>query len=155
MLTTMNVDLERNDRDSAAGIASATYPPAQRPTLKWRLPDSPFPMWIFDRQSGAVLAANEAAFYAYGYTREGLLACRVSDLCPPRSPTDELQAIPLAGDLPLTESVRQRRRDGSTFMADITMIDTGDAANSAAMVLVQPRTYEPKAVGARSRRGGG
>jgi PAS domain S-box-containing protein len=103
----------------------------------WRLPVSPFPMWIVDRHSGAIVGANDAAVEAYGYTREQLLACTVDDICPPQGPGDGLLMAPRTDVTPLVRALRQRRRDGSTFEADIATIDCSDAERTATMVLVR------------------
>jgi len=103
----------------------------------WRLPVSPFPMWIFDRDSGAIMAANDAAAEAYGYTHEQLLACTVDDICPPEGPAEGLRMAPRTDVTPLVRAVRQRHRDGSTFEAEIATIDCSDAAHTATMVLIR------------------
>jgi two-component system cell cycle sensor histidine kinase/response regulator CckA len=42
--------------------------------------DNPQPMWVFDRETLAILEVNDAATRLYGYSREELLAMRVTDL---------------------------------------------------------------------------
>jgi PAS domain S-box-containing protein len=94
-------------------------------------------MWIVDRHSGAIVGANDAAVEAYGYTREQLLACTVDDICPPQGPGDGLGMAPRTDVTPLIRALRQRRRDGSMFEADIATIDYSDAEHTATMVLVR------------------
>ncbi len=94
-------------------------------------------MWIFDRDSGAIVTANDAAAEAYGYTHEQLLMCSVDDICPPQGPGDGLLAAPRTDVTPLVRTVRQQRRDGSTFDAEIATIDYSDAEHTATMVLVR------------------
>ena len=103
-----------------------------------RLPASPFPMWIFDPRTGLIVAANSAAEQAYGYTRAGLLACSAQDLCQPRDPHDGLMTL-FANDESLwTGTVKQRRKDGAAFDADVATIGTRDAARPAIIVIVNP-----------------
>jgi len=115
-----------------------------RPSVKevegrdWRLPPSPFPMWIFDPRTGLVVVANDAAAHAYGYTRAELCACCVQDLCQPEDPNDGFMATQHARAPFWTGAVRQRRKDGVAFDADIAMIETGDAAHPAVMVIANP-----------------
>jgi PAS domain S-box-containing protein len=44
--------------------------------------DNPQPMWVFDRGSLELLEVNQAAIGLYGYTRDELLAMRITDLLP-------------------------------------------------------------------------
>jgi diguanylate cyclase (GGDEF)-like protein/PAS domain S-box-containing protein len=43
---------------------------------------NPHPMWIFDRQSLAILAVNEAAIHHYGYSQSEFLAMSLKDIHP-------------------------------------------------------------------------
>ena len=52
---------------------------------------NPWPMWIYDLQTLAFLAVNDAAVVAYGYTREEFLALTILDVC-------LLDQAPLLGD---------------------------------------------------------
>jgi PAS domain-containing protein len=103
-----------------------------------RLPASPFPMWIFDPRTGLLVAANNASEKAYGYTRADLLACCVQDLCQPQAPDDGLMTTLLANESLWMGTVRQRRKNGAEFDADVATIGTGDAARPAIMVIVNP-----------------
>ncbi len=113
-------------------------PPGETQSWHSGLPASPFPMWVFDPRTGAILAANDAALGAYGYARAELLACYAQDLCQLPDPnqcfatTLERRSSPWAG------AVMQRRRDGASFDADMGMIETEDAAHVAVMVIVNP-----------------
>jgi PAS domain S-box-containing protein len=102
-----------------------------------RLPTSPFPMWIFETGSGAILAANEAAAEAYGYSRDELLTCRVHDLCPPHVASGGLLEM-LRTREPWMGTFEQRRKDGSTFEVDLAMVEMGDGGGSAIMVIAYP-----------------
>lgn len=108
----------------------------------WRLPPSPFPMWIFDARTGAILAANDAAVNTYGYSQDELLACSVTDLCPPQTPGGEIPSAHRGIGPAPNRTLLQRRKDGSTFEADIAAVETGDGEHPATMVLVNPRAGE-------------
>jgi PAS domain S-box-containing protein len=95
-----------------------------------------FPILVFHRESGAILAANEAAVRAYGGTRKELFGCFLTDLFPPSgSGGPDLKHIH-DWTAPWTGSWRLRRKDGTTVWSKIGMIDTGDAAHPATMILV-------------------
>lgn len=101
-----------------------------------RLTSSPFPMLIFDRYSGAILDANDAAVRASGWSREGLLGSTVSDLFPPKGPDGPCFVRLRHWDTLWTGPWIMRRKDGSTFFAEVGMIEAGDDEDPAVMVLV-------------------
>jgi PAS domain S-box-containing protein len=82
---------------------------------------TPLPMWVFDIETLAIRAVNDAALEAYGYTREEFLRLTLSDLRPP----DEMRAFwraratMLAGH-ELRGVFRHRRKDGSIFDVEVT-----------------------------------
>jgi two-component system cell cycle sensor histidine kinase/response regulator CckA len=47
--------------------------------------DNPYPMWVFDVESLAFLAVNDAAVRHYGWTREEFLRLRLTDIRPPET----------------------------------------------------------------------
>jgi len=61
---------------------------------------SPLPAWVFDMQSHAILAVNDAAVATYGYEREDFLRLRIEDLRPTSEPPPTERAVdkPDAGD---------------------------------------------------------
>jgi PAS domain S-box-containing protein len=116
---------------------AAVSPVGRRARQADRLPESPLPMWIFHIEGGAIVAANEAATRAYGYTLDELLACRLGDLFP-----DEVGMLTelLGRASPWTGTFRQRRKDGGTFEVDAAMIDMGGTGPTAIMVIACPVT---------------
>jgi len=44
---------------------------------------SPLPMWVYDRETFAFLAVNQAAIRQYGFTREELMRMTLRDLRDP------------------------------------------------------------------------
>lgn len=100
---------------------------------KWRLPPGPFPIWVFERDGGAILAANHAAVGVYGYSLEEFRSCSVADLSPDVGASDHLRLQTVSW----TGLVRQRRKDGSTFEAELTTIETFGEEGTM-VVLVQP-----------------
>ena len=43
---------------------------------------NPLPLWIFDRQTLAFVAVNDAALARYGYSRERFMGMKISDIRP-------------------------------------------------------------------------
>jgi PAS domain-containing protein len=125
----------------AGGPGLARAPESARPAREaggfaWHLPASAFPMWIFDHQSGSIVAANDAAARAYGYTREELLVCTADELCPTPLPGKGLPATARSQTSPWTGRARHIRKDRAVFDADIATIEIGQAPHAATMVLV-------------------
>ena len=111
-----------------------------------RLTSSPFPMLIFERQTGTILDANDAAVRASGWSRESLLGSTVSDLFPPKGPDGPSFVRLRHWDTLWTGPWIMRRRDGSTFFAEVGMIEAGDDEDPAVMVLViTPQNADSKA----------
>lgn len=93
------------------------------------------PVLIFVRATGAIVAANDAAARAYGWTHDELLESRISDLVPP---TDRFVDRLLRHDHPQTrwtEPLPNHRKDGTTFWAELAMLETG-VTHSETMAMV-------------------
>ena len=58
---------------------------------------SPMPMWVYDAETLAFLAVNDAAVRHYGYSRDEFLAMTIKDIRPPE-------------DVPAMLARRQRAR---------------------------------------------
>jgi len=80
---------------------------------------SPIPVLVFDLETLAILAVNDAALGLYGHLRHDLLRLTIVDLN-----FDDAAAvrsrISVMGDAERTGVVRHRRKDGSQFFAQFT-----------------------------------
>ncbi len=80
----------------------------------------PQPMWIFDVDTLAFLAVNDAAVHAYGWSREEFLTMTIMDLLAPddASPglTGAVERVSQRGEAALA---RHRRRDGSVVEMEL------------------------------------
>jgi PAS domain S-box-containing protein len=76
---------------------------------------NPHPMWVFDAETLAFLAVNDAAVRLYGYSRAEFLAMTIKDIRPREEVPallDYLTTIPDTPSLPATQ-VKHRKKDGS------------------------------------------
>ena len=81
---------------------------------------NPLPAWIYDAESLAFLAVNDAAIRIYGYSLDEFLGMTIRDIRPPR----ELPALdPLLADLSRTHVAAgawtHRKKDGSEIVVEI------------------------------------
>jgi PAS domain S-box-containing protein len=82
---------------------------------------NPQPMAIFDPETLAFLAVNDAAVRHYGYSREAFLSMTVNAICAEEDQPSLAASIARVLKGASTESVwRHRRQDGSWIQAEIT-----------------------------------
>jgi two-component system cell cycle sensor histidine kinase/response regulator CckA len=102
---------------------------------------SPQPMWVYDVETLAFLAVNDAAVRAYGYSRDEFLGMTLEDI----RPTADIHALLASGvrraDRPHDAGVyRHRRRDGVVVFDQVTTHPLEFAGRKAKMVLLQDVT---------------
>jgi two-component system cell cycle sensor histidine kinase/response regulator CckA len=76
---------------------------------------NPNPMWVFDENTLAFLAVNDAAARLYGFSKDELLRMTIKDIRPLEEVPallDYLATIPESPSLPATQ-VKHRKKDGS------------------------------------------
>jgi PAS domain S-box-containing protein len=82
---------------------------------------NPQPMWVFDEETFAFLAVNNAACVHYGYTREEFLGMTIRDIRPPEDgPALARQIASESSQYPQAGVRRHRRKDGSVIDVEIT-----------------------------------
>ena len=95
----------------------------------------PQPMWIFDMDTLAFLAVNEAAVHHYGWTRDEFLGMTIMDLLPP----EDAAPAPSASDSgPLRSEValaHHQRRDGALVDMEIVSHEMELSGRKARLVL--------------------
>jgi hypothetical protein len=109
---------------------------------QWRLlfVENPHPMWVFDRESLAFLAVNEAAVANYGYSRDEFLAMSVEEVRPPADVPRfraSLAEPPSAGAPAI---FRHRRKDGREIDVEIRAQAITFDRRPARLVLAQDIT---------------
>jgi PAS domain S-box-containing protein len=82
---------------------------------------NPLPMWVYDVESLAFLAVNEAAVRRYGYSREEFLSMSIKDIRPEEDVPLLLADIKRdRHGLNMAGVWRHRSKDGSLMMVEIT-----------------------------------
>jgi PAS domain S-box-containing protein len=99
---------------------------------------SPFPIYLYDTQTLAIVAANEAAVDYYGYARETLLTLSVTDLCPDHV-ASAAGAEPAEG-VQRAHRQRNRKRDGTLTVVDVTSHPTSFAGRVVRCAVIEDVT---------------
>lgn len=81
----------------------------------------PQPIWVYDEETLAFLAVNEAAIKTYGYSREEFLSMTIEDIRSKEAVPALLVKTPTGDGEPLISSPwRHRRRDNSVIYVELT-----------------------------------
>ncbi len=114
--------------------------------------NNPQPMWVYDLETLAFLAVNEAAIQHYGYSRDEFLAMTIKDICPPED------ILALLGDIAHTVVTmnqagvwRHRKKDGSLIDVEITSHTLTFAGQAACVVLANDVTEHRRAEAVQQR----
>jgi PAS domain S-box-containing protein len=105
---------------------------------------SPLPLFVFDVETLALLAVNEAAFLLYGYTHDEFMALRMSDL----TVDDEdaaRQRLAAMGETAAAGTSHYRRKDGSHFVAEYSMRALAFAGRRARIAVIKDITERHEA----------
>ncbi|HKY30393.1 MAG TPA: PAS domain S-box protein [Pyrinomonadaceae bacterium] len=81
----------------------------------------PQPIWVYDEETLAFLAVNEAAIKTYGYSREEFLSMTIEDIRSKEAVPALLVKTPTGDGEPMISSPwRHRRRDNSVIYVELT-----------------------------------
>jgi two-component system, cell cycle sensor histidine kinase and response regulator CckA len=107
---------------------------------------NPRPMWVYDLQSLAFLAVNEAAVAQYGYSRAEMLHMTIPDIYPAEDIPLLLQSISRhTARLEKAGVWRHRKKDGVLFDVEIVSNDVDWAGRPARLVLAEDITERKRA----------
>jgi two-component system, cell cycle sensor histidine kinase and response regulator CckA len=97
---------------------------------------NPQPMWVYDRNTLAFLAANDAAIRHYGYSVEEFLAMTILDILPKRRNSAGLKAIRShRREILEGAKVVHRKKDGTLITAETTSHEVKFLGVDAMLVL--------------------
>lgn len=100
--------------------------------------NSPQPMWLYDYETLAFLAVNDAAIFHYGYSRAEFLSMTIKDIRDPADIPDLIRATTGVFGMILRESRiwRHRKKDGTFILVEIAANDHIWNGRRARLVLV-------------------
>ncbi|HEV7905697.1 MAG TPA: PAS domain S-box protein, partial [Pyrinomonadaceae bacterium] len=108
---------------------------------------NPNPMWVYDAETYAYLAVNEAAVRHYGYTREEFLSMNILDVRPAENIPAVLENI---ASMPLEHRYagewEHRKKDGTRIFVDISSQRIDFGGRAARLVLINDVTERKHAV---------
>lgn len=105
----------------AVGIIGTSFARRKEPSLgRLLFSGNPTPTWIYDVQTLAFLAVNDAAIASYGFSRNEFLRMRITDIRPIE---DAATVAALLSELPADQAepanARHRIKDGSVIQVEI------------------------------------
>ncbi len=110
---------------------------------------NPQPLWLYDRQSFQIVAVNDAALAAYGYSRDEFLAMTIPDLLPAEGAAEFASSMTLGDGEPTGFRVsipsRHRYRDGTVVDVEVTANDVSLDGRACRIVLSQNVTERTRA----------
>ena len=108
--------------------------------------NNPHPMWVYDLETLAFLAVNDAATAKYGYSREEFLSMTIKDIRPQEDLPRLLENL-AQPRLPLEHSTawRHRLKDGTIIDVEISSHIIELEGHSSALVIAQDVTERKKA----------
>ena len=98
---------------------------------------NPLPMWVFDVETLAFLAVNDATINHYGWSREEFLAMKITDICP----ADEVKRLEQylshtpTKDLNTSGEWRHLKKDNTVMDVEITSHSLSFSGRDARLVL--------------------
>ena len=109
---------------------------------------NPHPMWVYDIETLAFLAVNDAAVHRYGYSRDEFLRMTLKDIRPPEDVAPLLQNIALlSGGLDEAGIWRHLTKDGRLIEVEITSHTMKFDGRPAELVLAHDVTRQRAAEG--------
>ena len=128
-----------------AAVQSLTESEAHYRVLFERNPNA---LWVYDLQTLAFLAVNEAALRQYGYAREEFLEMTLKDICPPEDVAGLQDRLASAAEgLVAAGEWRHRRKDGTIIDVEITRDKMTFAGRPAGLTMAHDITRRKSAEG--------
>jgi len=107
---------------------------------------NPMPMWVYDLETLAFLAVNDAAVSQYGYSREEFLSMTIRAIRPPEDVAALLDNLSKVSEgLDIAGVWRHRKKDGSVILVEIVSHALVFSGKKAEIVMAHDVTEHKKA----------
>jgi PAS domain S-box-containing protein len=156
----LSASILKDDRGAIVGTMGLIRDISERKKTEDRLKSSeeeyrvlfmsnPVPMWVYDRESLAIMAVNDFAVSHYGYSREEFLRMTLKDIRPPEQIPemyDRIRAV--QGKVRAHTGICHRKKNGTVITVDITAHPLTFESRPAMLVMATDVTEQRKAAGA-------
>ncbi len=136
LIGTMTDITERRNAASALREAAEQY--------RLLFEGNPNPMWVYDRETLAFLAVNDAAIAHYGYRRDEFLEMTIVDVRPSAEIAPVLERIATLADGPSAYDWQHRKKDGTLIHVEVVSNGLQFGGRAARLVLVNDVTERKK-----------
>jgi diguanylate cyclase (GGDEF)-like protein/PAS domain S-box-containing protein len=146
----------RDDEGAPVGVVYVASDFTERKRAEQALRDSehryrtlfemnPLPMWVYDFETLAFTAVNDAAVRHYGYSREEFLRMTIADIRPPEELPAMQNALGHLGQRRGPTQFRHQKKDGTVIDVDVTSFEFMSASRRARLVIAQDITERLRA----------
>ena len=141
-LQTARGDLERKVQERTSELEEATDGlRASEESYRLLFESNPHPMWVYDVETLAFLAVNDAAVAHYGYSAEEFLAMSIMEIRPPDEVLSVLQTIRgLSADTTTKVFRKHLKKDGTIIDVEGTSREVSLGGRRARLVLANDIT---------------
>ncbi len=101
---------------------------------------NPNPMWVYDRETLAFLAVNDAAVAHYGYSRDEFLRMTLADIRPPQDFARLVRQLPAHADDRAVSEWQHRKKNGALITVETSASSLQFRGRAARLVLVNDVT---------------
>ena len=132
LIGTMTDITERRNAASALQEAAEQY--------RLLFEGNPNPMWVYDRETLAFLAVNDAAVAHYGYSRDEFLRMTLAGIRPPDDFTRLVEQLPARTNSRAVSQWHHRKKDGTLIEVETIANSIEFGGRSARLVLANDVT---------------
>ncbi|MDQ3280153.1 MAG: PAS domain S-box protein [Acidobacteriota bacterium] len=141
----------RDDTDTPVGVVYVASDFTERKRAEEALRQSehryrtlfelnPLPMWVYDIESLAIVAVNDAAVRHYGFSRDEFLRMTIADVRPPEELPAMHEAMKDLGQRRGPKQFRHQKKDGSIIEVDVTSFEFVSGSRRSRLVIAQDIT---------------
>jgi len=106
---------------------------------------NPLPMWVYDLESLAFTAVNDAAVRHYGFTRDEFLRMTIRDIRPASEIPAMLDALARMSERSGPTQFRHQKKDGTVIDVDVTSFEFLTGRRRSRLVISQDITERKRA----------
>jgi diguanylate cyclase (GGDEF)-like protein/PAS domain S-box-containing protein len=106
---------------------------------------NPLPMWVYDYDTLAFIAVNQAAIQHYGFSKEEFLSMTIADIRPEEEIPSLREALDQRRDKNAPRIFRHRRKNGEDIVAEVTSFQFVSGGRRSRLVIAVDVTERQRA----------